>query len=102
MPFVALEKLHLLFDGYRKSVNIGNHRYLLIQEDGRVSLIRNACPHASAPLTHASYADGYLRCPMHGIEFDLRSGRSRSPACANSLEFLPLVYDGNQIGVEVN
>src|SRR5690606_117287 len=100
MPFIALEKLHLLTDGYRKAVTIGGRPYLLLQEEGRVSLIKNACPHASAPLTYASYADGHLRCPLHGIEFELASGRSRSPACANRLEFLPLVYEANQIGVD--
>jgi nitrite reductase/ring-hydroxylating ferredoxin subunit len=38
---------------------------------------------------------------MHGIEFDLTSGRSRSPVCANSLQFLPLIYDGSSIGVDL-
>lgn len=102
MPFVPLEKLHLLFDGYRKALTIAGRPFLLIQENGRVSLIKNACPHASAPLTYASYANGYLRCPMHGIEFELSSGRSRSPACTNGLQFVPLVYEGNQIGVELD
>jgi nitrite reductase/ring-hydroxylating ferredoxin subunit len=100
MPFVALEKLHLLYDGYRKAVTIAGKPYLLLQENGRIHLLKNACPHAGAPLTYATYNDGCLRCPMHGIEFDLSSGRSRSPVCANELVFLPLVYEGNQIGVD--
>ncbi len=100
MPFVALEKLHLLHDGYRKAVTIRGRPFLLLQENGRVSLIKNACPHASAPLTHATYSDGCLRCPMHGIEFELSSGRSRSAACVNGLQFIPLIYEGNQIGVD--
>lgn len=101
MPFIALEKLHLLHDGYRKAVMIGDKRLLLLQEDGKVSLIKNACPHASAPLTYATYKNGCLRCPMHGIEFELRTGRSRSSACANGLQFFPLIYEGNQIGVDL-
>lgn len=100
MPFVALEKLHLLYDGYRKAVTIAGKPYLLLQENGRASLLENACPHAGAPLTYATYNDGCLRCPMHGIEFDLVSGRSRSRVCANELVFLPLSYEGNQIGVD--
>lgn len=100
MPFVALEKLHLLYDGYRKPVMIAGKPFLLLQEEGRVHLIKNACPHASAPLTHATYNDGCLRCPMHGIAFELGSGRSRSPACADGLQFIPLVYEGNQIGID--
>lgn len=101
MPFVALEKLHLLYDGYRKSIPLAGKPCLLLQENGRVSLIKNACPHAGAPLTHATYNDGYLRCPMHGIEFELSTGRSRSLGCVDGLQFIPLVYEGNQIGIEV-
>lgn len=100
MPFVALEKLHLLYDGYRKAVTVGGKPFLLLQENGRVVLLKNACPHAGAPLTHATVNEGCLRCPMHGIEFDLNSGRSRSPVCANELVFLPLIYQGNQIGID--
>lgn len=102
MSFVALEKLHLLYDGYRKSISIRGKPFLLLQEEGRVSLIKNACPHASAPLTYATYDNGCLRCPMHGIEFELSSGRSRSVACADGLQFVSLIYEGNQIGVDLN
>lgn len=102
MPFAALEKLHLLYDGYRKAIRIGGKPFLLLQEEGRVSLIKNACPHASAPLTYATYDNGCLRCPLHGIEFELSSGRSRSAACADGLQFIPLVYEGNQIGVDLS
>ncbi len=100
MPFVALEKLHLLYDGYRKTVTIAGRPFLLLQEEGQVRLIKNACPHASAPLTYATYNDGCLRCPMHGIEFELHGGHSRSPVCTDRLQFFPLIYEGNQIGID--
>jgi nitrite reductase/ring-hydroxylating ferredoxin subunit len=100
MSFIALEKLHLLYDGYRKPVILAGKPCLLLQEAGQVRLIRNACPHASAPLTHATYADGCLRCPVHGMEFELATGRSRNASCANGLQFVALVYEGNQVGVD--
>ena len=101
MPFVALEKLHLLFDGYRKPIKLGGQDLLLLQENGKTLLIKNQCPHAAAPLTRASVGNNSLRCPMHGIEFDLTTGQSRSPACAQALQFLPLIYEGNTVGVEL-
>ena len=100
MPFVALEKLHLLYDGYRKPVKLAGQDLLLLQENGKTCLIKNQCPHAGASLTYATCSNNSLRCPVHGIEFDLASGRSRSPVCANALQFLPLVYEGNMVGVE--
>ncbi|WP_323816216.1 Rieske (2Fe-2S) protein [Cellvibrio sp. NN19] len=101
MPFVALEKLHLLYDGYRKPIRLAGQQLLLLQEEGKTLLIKNQCPHAGAPLTHASCSNNHLRCPLHGIEFDLATGRSRSPACANALEFLPLIYEGSNIGIDL-
>lgn len=100
MPFVALEKLHQLHDGYRKAFTLGGEPLLLLHENGKTLLIKNACPHAGAPLTYATCVGNAVRCPLHGMEFDLVSGRSRSPACANTLQFLPLIYEGSSIGVD--
>lgn len=102
MPFVALESLHQLHDGYRKAIRIAGQDLLLLQENGKTQLIINKCPHADASLTYATFSNNSLRCPVHGIEFDLVSGRSRNPACAQGLQFIPLVYDGNRIGLDVD
>lgn len=102
MPFVALEKLHQLYDGYRKAFTLEGQPLLLLQENGRPLLINNACPHAGASLTYATCNGNSIRCPLHGMEFDLRSGRSANPACSGRLQFLPLVYEGNLLGVETN
>lgn len=99
MAFIALEKLHLLHDGYRKAFKISGKPYLLLQEDGLARLLVNVCPHAQAPLTYATYRNGQLRCPKHGMEFDVRTGAS--PTCSSRLQFIPLVHDGNQIGINV-
>src|SRR5690606_9044679 len=102
MPFVALQSLHQLHDGYRKAIRITVLDLLLLQENGKTQLIKYKCPHADASLTYATFSNNSLRCPVHGIAFDLVSGRSRSPACAQGLQFIPLVYDGNRIGIELN
>jgi nitrite reductase/ring-hydroxylating ferredoxin subunit len=103
MAFVALEKLHQLYDGYRRVICIGGREWILLQEEGRCYCIANQCPHLQAPLALASIANNILRCPTHGIEFDLRSGMPVNPlSCCHALAFLPLIYDGNQIGLDLN
>lgn len=101
MPFVALEKLHQLYDGYRKAFALDGQPLLLLQENGKTLLIKNSCPHAGAALTYATCTGSAIRCPLHGMEFDLTTGRSRNPACANALQFLPLIYEGSNIGVDL-
>lgn len=102
MAFVALEKLHQLYDGYRQVFRMGGREWMLVQEEGRLYCIANQCPHLQAPLARASINNKILRCPMHGIEFDLRSGLPLSPtSCRHALTFLSLIYEGNQVGVDV-
>lgn len=107
MAFVALEKLHKLYDGYRQRVRMAGSEWLLLQENGKLYCIANQCPHMGAPLhhgtiNHTAFNQVNLRCSLHGMEFDLVSGRPiNSAGCVGSLRFLPLVYEGNQVGVDL-
>lgn len=107
MAFFALEKMHKLYDGYRQRVRLHNSEWLLLQEAGKLYCIANQCPHLQAPLHNSTfiYLANHkvgLRCPAHGIEFDLESGRPLNPAsCQASLQFLPLIYNANQVGVDL-
>lgn len=101
MPYVAVEKLQNLQDGYRKLLRIAGQELLLLHEQGKTCLIKNACPHMGAPLITATLVNNYLRCPMHGIAFDLKTGRAvNAPGCTGSLQFLPLIYEGNTVGID--
>jgi len=95
-----LEKLHRLHDGYSKAVAIEGQSLLLLQTEGKVHLIANSCPHMQAPLTRASISGNTIRCPVHGIEFDLISGCAKKGQ-GGKLRRYPLVYEGNQIAVDL-
>ncbi|HWV15208.1 MAG TPA: Rieske (2Fe-2S) protein [Cellvibrio sp.] len=102
MAFIALEKLHQLYDGYRRRVRVAGGEWLLIQEEGKLFCIANQCPHLGASLAEASVNSFRLRCLQHGMEFDLRTGRPLNTAtCVETLRFMPLVYEGNQVGVDL-
>ena len=98
MAFYPLERLVNLYEGYRQAFMIAGKPLLLLQEGGRTHLLINQCPHQQAPLTKASIEQGILQCPVHGIRFDLATGRAQA-GCAQSLQYLPLAYEGNQVGV---
>lgn len=102
MAYIPLEKLHFMHDGYRRTLRVAGRELLLLQEEGRVYLLANRCPHMDAPLHKASIAGGILRCPKHAMEFDLCTGKplGSAAACVGSLEFFSLVYEGNTLGIE--
>lgn len=103
MSFHVLEKLSQLYDGYRKEFRVSGRSLLLLQDEGRVYLIENRCPHMDAPLTHSTVSHGKLRCPIHGIEFVLSTGAACGPLMGtlDSLVSFPIVYEGNTLGVDI-
>ena len=78
--------------GARRIVTVGSRSIGVFNVDGRYYALRNACPHQGAPLCEGPLTgttlpgppgtfrygrEGeILRCPWHGWEFDVTSGRS--------------------------
>jgi nitrite reductase/ring-hydroxylating ferredoxin subunit len=98
MAFYRLEQLINLYDGYQRAFSVGGHSLLLIQDQGQRYLLLNQCPHQHAPLDRGAIQNGQIRCPQHGMQFDLSTG-STSGACSAKLQFLTPAYDGNMLGV---
>jgi nitrite reductase/ring-hydroxylating ferredoxin subunit len=102
MPYQEIAKLHQLQDGYRRVIRFAGREWLFIHENGRSYLLKNTCPHKGAPLAWATLENGCLRCPQHGIAFDLTSGNATTANCTQRLEFLPLAYEGNSVGIYID
>ena len=83
--------------GQRKLVNANGRDIIIFNVDGEYFAVGNRCPHEGASLckgrvvglVEATEPGAYrysrrgelIRCPWHGWEFDLRTGRSwREPA----------------------
>jgi nitrite reductase/ring-hydroxylating ferredoxin subunit len=99
VKYYPLEKLHQLREGYQRPFRVEGKELLLIHSEGQTYLIENLCPHMEAPLTFATIAGDYIRCPMHGIEFSLRTGSPHMSGCKNGLTKLMPAYEGQTVGV---
>jgi nitrite reductase/ring-hydroxylating ferredoxin subunit len=97
MRFVALEKQHRLHDGYRRALAVEGRNLLLFQHDGQIHIIDNYCPHAGAKLDNASICGNELRCPWHGIAFDIHTGRAVT--CGLELVKYPPAYEEQSVGI---
>jgi 3-phenylpropionate/trans-cinnamate dioxygenase ferredoxin subunit len=78
--------------GSRKLVEAAGRPIVIFNVDGRLFAVSNRCPHAGGSLQHAKQVGlitstgpgeyGYsrkgeiIRCPWHGWEFDLATGKS--------------------------
>jgi nitrite reductase/ring-hydroxylating ferredoxin subunit len=88
----AIARVSQLPPGDRKIVEVGGRSIGVFNVGGRFFALRNSCPHQGAPLCRGSiqgtafeskpgeYRWGregeILRCPWHGWEFDITTGRS--------------------------
>ena len=76
-PVAALSELPA---GGRRRVSLDGHSLLLFNVDGAVYAVADSCPHAGAWLGSGQLDGCWLRCPAHGMTFDVRSGRMRGNA----------------------
>lgn len=58
-----------------KVVSLSGRDYVLHKEAGQWLIYPAQCPHQLGPLAEAVLRDGVVRCPWHGYEFDVRSGK---------------------------
>ncbi|MCC8404001.1 Rieske 2Fe-2S domain-containing protein [Paraburkholderia sp. MMS20-SJTN17] len=63
-----------LAPGERKLAFIDGRSIVLFNLDGTLHAIDNACPHNGAALAGGRLEGCMLRCPAHGLRFDVRTG----------------------------
>ncbi|MBP0595473.1 Rieske (2Fe-2S) protein [Paraburkholderia sp. LEh10] len=60
-----------LSPGQRKLVFVGGKSVVLFNVGGTIHAIENSCPHNGASLASGCIDGTVLRCPAHGLRFDL-------------------------------
>ena len=65
-----------LQEGRVMTVWAGHQGICLTHYKGKFSALDNRCPHQGGPLGEGSIENGMLRCPWHGWEFDIKTGKS--------------------------
>ncbi|CAB3769077.1 Rieske (2Fe-2S) protein [Paraburkholderia humisilvae] len=83
-----------LAPGQRKLVFADGRSIVLFNVDGMIRAIDNDCPHNGASLANGQLDGTYLRCPAHGLRFDLRTGRTPGKNGLGLKTFPVRVVDG--------
>jgi nitrite reductase/ring-hydroxylating ferredoxin subunit len=92
MPRHVVAKAAELPPGSRKLVRAGSRDIVVFNVDGQLFALSDKCPHKGGSLSHGkltgavsspepgryeySRSGEILRCPWHGWEFDIRTGKS--------------------------
>lgn len=83
-----------LVEGRGQVAFAGTTRVALFRVKGEIHAIRNACPHAGAPLSGGSCRGELVTCPRHGWLFNLRTGACLTQAMYALKTYPVRVEDG--------
>jgi nitrite reductase/ring-hydroxylating ferredoxin subunit len=72
--FVRVAKLSEVPPGKMLAVRVEGEDVVLYNVGGSVFASRDFCPHAGYALSQSAFREKYVRCSLHGWEFDVRTG----------------------------
>jgi len=74
LPRTKVLDLSALPDNQLTWVALGNQDAVLYRRGDEICAIGNECPHQAGSLADGFVEGDIVTCPLHGWEFDLRSG----------------------------
>ena len=81
--------------GSWRTVEVEDTLIAVFNLDGEYHAIENVCTHEYAELTDGEVRGGIVTCPIHGAEFDVRTGEALSPPAYEPVPTFPIrVHDG--------
>ena len=72
--FVTVAQLSSVPASRGLTVRMGGHELALFRFAGEICALDGKCPHRGGSLGEGTVEDGTVFCPLHGWQFDLRTG----------------------------
>ncbi len=84
-------------EGAVHALAVGEKQVALVRQEGTLYALDGRCPHQGGPLGEGNLCQGALRCPWHGYDFDLKTGKG----CGNedSVETLEVREENGQVEI---
>ena len=83
--------------GQRKRVFVDGRCVVIFNVDGEIYAIDDSCPHNGASLGNGELEGCVLRCPAHGLRFDLRTGRTPGTGGLSLIRFAVETVDSKLV-----
>jgi nitrite reductase (NADH) small subunit len=96
--FISVARLADLDERGRAVVRVGEDEVVLLQVEGRLHAVQQACPHRGGPLSEGDQEGCLLYCPLHAWAFDVRTGASpTNPGARVRIYAVRLIGDEIQV-----
>lgn len=97
----VLNKSELLIN-HSKVVNVNNTEIAVFNVEGEYFAINDRCSHAEASLSEGEVYDCKVECPLHGAEFDLKTGEVLTPPASKAVVCYQISTDEESIYIELD
>jgi len=97
--FIDAGKAGELAPGTMRRVDIGGHRILLANVEGRICAAADTCTHEEASLSTGSLKGALVKCPLHGSRFNVCTGEALEEPAEESLRTYPVRIEGDRLQV---
>ncbi len=74
----------------RVFADLGEHGVVLCRVAGVLHAVADNCSHRDAKLSEGRLRGHLITCPLHGAQFDVRTGAHQGPPAATPIECYPL------------
>lgn len=100
MAFVKVATVGELAPGKVKRVETGDDSIAIFNVDGEFYAIGDTCSHEEASLADGDVFNDVVECPLHGAEFDLRTGRNLCLPAVTPVPSYRVIVEGSDILVD--
>ena len=67
-------------------VTVSDNELALFRVDGHIFSLDYMCTHAEASLSEGEVYDCKIECPLHGAEFDIKTGQAVTPPATKDVK----------------
>ncbi len=88
--------------GKMACVRVNGRRILLANVEGSIYAADDTCTHEEASLSKGFLKGEWVKCPLHGSRFNLRTGEVVDDPADENLRVYPVRLDGDDILIALN
>ncbi len=86
----------------RELPDLGPHGVLVCRVAGTLYAVENNCSHRDSPLSDGRLRGSLLTCPLHGAQFDVRTGAHQGPPAFAPIICYPVTEADGATWVELD
>ena len=95
--WIPVGKASDFVEGKVNALSVGEKQVALVRQGGTLSALDGRCPHQGGPLGEGNICEGALRCPWHGYDFELKTGKGRGNE--HAVETLKVREENGQVEI---